>query len=165
MKKLNANLPNDIKIHEILPVAPSFDAWDWASHRHYSYVMPTYALAEFGISLKDAVDYRISSNHLWHVRKVVLDFIGGRNFINFTDIKKLQKDFPDKAAFERSCFRYLFDARIDDPFLYKGVEFCTVHFKVNISLCFALINCYRLRNRTFLHFRAWRSCTIKLGKW
>jgi len=126
---LKKNLPNDICVHDIVPVAPGFDAWDWASHRHYSYILPTYAFAELGVSLNDACSYRIPEEHWWFVRKILMDFIGGRNFKNFTDEKKLRKEFRDGEAFERSCFRYIFDATIDKPFLYKGVEFCTVHFK------------------------------------
>ena len=62
---------------------------------------------------------------------MALDFIGGRNFINFTDKKRLAKEFRSRKSFESFCYRYIFDGKVDDPFVYKGVEFCTVHFKVN----------------------------------
>ena len=66
---LNSSLPKEIRVHEAVPVAPSFDAWDWASHRHYSYLMPTYAFASLGTFLY------ISSLRVHLIRHILKDEI------------------------------------------------------------------------------------------
>ena len=68
--RINEHLPEHIRVHDVISTVNSFDAWDWASHRHYSYVVPTYAFADVTCSLPSAHSYRITETHLDYVRKV-----------------------------------------------------------------------------------------------
>lgn len=115
---LNAVLPDQIRILGFVKTTKTFDSKNWCDARTYMYMTPTFAFADIEKFISD--DYRIDSDRLLRVRKVLQNFVGTHNFHNFTSGVKYE---------EKCARRYIISWDVSEPFVRDGLEFVTLRVK------------------------------------
>jgi len=113
---INTFLPDRIRVMDIRRVVRSFNSKNFCEARTYSYLMPTFAFA----SLEDTSEsYRLPQEGLTSVRELFSQYLGTKNFHNFTIKKK---------ATEANAKRFILSITCEDPFERDGLEW--VHIKI-----------------------------------
>lgn len=118
VQKINASLPEQIRVVGLKRATRGFDAKNACSHRTYEYLLPTFAFG--GIEQPVVEDYRVQEATLTAINKVFAKFKGTHNFHNFTSGKK---------ANDRSNMRYIIDFQIGKPMIMEGMEFAVITIK------------------------------------
>ncbi|KAJ8260694.1 hypothetical protein COCON_G00164170 [Conger conger] len=114
--KINAQLPEQIRVLGLRRVTASFDSRKCCDARTYSYLLPTIAFAPKDLVHNDT-SYRLGSEGLQRVNQLFSHFKGSHNFYNFTSQKAWQDD---------SARRYIMDMACDEPFVHDDAEFSVV---------------------------------------
>ena len=113
--KLNEALPNDIVVYDIIKATKHFDSHKFASSRVYEYNCPSFAMAP---TLGDTWSgYRITPEVLQNVRDFLLNFVGTKNYYNYTS---------NKSANDPSCFRYIKSITVSDPVVVEDIEYIRI---------------------------------------
>ncbi|KAL5258839.1 hypothetical protein ACHWQZ_G009341 [Mnemiopsis leidyi] len=113
--KLNEALPNDIVVYDIIKATKHFDSHKFASSRVYEYNCPSFAMAP---TLGDTWSgYRITPQVLQNVRDFLLNFVGTKNYYNYTS---------NKSANDPSCFRYIRSITVSDPVVVEDIEYIRI---------------------------------------
>ncbi|VDD77422.1 unnamed protein product [Mesocestoides corti] len=112
MAKINAALPEQIRILDIFRVTKKFSPKIACNHRVYQYLLPTFAFAPRDIlTIRDCWSYRLSASTLTLANKMFQRYKGTHNFFNFTSRRT-----PE----DRSCIRYVMSIECGNPFLLAG---------------------------------------------
>ncbi|KAA0203002.1 hypothetical protein HAZT_HAZT006705 [Hyalella azteca] len=116
--ELNSLMPPQIRLMDIRRAIRSFNSKNWCDCRTYSYLTPTYAFAPMDQIASE--EYRISEATLAEVRQLMSEYVGTRNFHNFTIKKK---------ATEANAYRFIQLVEVDDPFVREGVQWVLIRIK------------------------------------
>ncbi|KAI9269058.1 pseudouridine synthase [Phascolomyces articulosus] len=144
---INSHLPEQIRVWGYVVTKRSFHAKTGCDSRIYEYLLPSYAFMSptkkelkkeqehendlklaYGEDifylprstpeeLKAKESYRISEKDLAKFREAMGMYQGTHNFHNFT---------IGRGAADKSCFRYIMSAKVDDPIYINGVEWLSV---------------------------------------
>ena len=115
VEKVNEALPKEIIVYDFIRTTKQFDAHHFASSRVYEYNCPTFAMAPtLGNTWSG---YRIPAEQLQKVRDFLQNFVGTKNFFNYTSNKN-----PD----DPSCFRYLRSITVSEPILVDKIEYLKI---------------------------------------
>ncbi|GIY60961.1 tRNA pseudouridine synthase A, partial [Caerostris darwini] len=95
-EKVNQHLPPEIRVVAVKRVIQRFDAKIACDARTYSYMIPTFAFASKDEDSSEA--YRITDERIQEVNEFLKNYIGTRDFYNFTS---------GRAAGDPSCKRYI----------------------------------------------------------
>ncbi|GFU00658.1 tRNA pseudouridine synthase A [Nephila pilipes] len=117
-EKVNSHLPPEIRVVGVKRVTQSFDAKIACDARTYSYMIPTFAFAS--PNEENSETYRISDEKIEEVNKFLKNFIGTRNFYNFTS---------GRLPGDPSCKRYIMSFECGPPFQSCGIEFLVIKVK------------------------------------
>ncbi|ORX99993.1 tRNA pseudouridine synthase [Basidiobolus meristosporus CBS 931.73] len=135
IEKLNANLPDQIRVWGYVKVMTSFHSKNHCDSRYYEYLMPTYVLmppsgqadsspleerqippsTEEEMAMKR--QFRISPETLDYVRNALNNYKGTHNFHNFTQGKSF-KDASSK--------RFIMGFDCSDPKIINGCEWVSL---------------------------------------
>ena len=115
LAELNAALPKDIIVYDIIKTTKSFDSHKFASSRVYEYLCPSFAMAP---TLGDTWSgYKIPSTVLENVRTFMQNYVGTKNYFNYTS---------NKQHSDPSCFRYLRSINVSEPFIMNEIEWIRI---------------------------------------
>eukprot|EP01124_Arcella_intermedia_P022534 TRINITY_DN3380_c0_g1_i1.p1 TRINITY_DN3380_c0_g1~~TRINITY_DN3380_c0_g1_i1.p1 ORF type:complete len:440 (-),score=95.50 TRINITY_DN3380_c0_g1_i1:243-1532(-) len=116
--KINAALPQDIRVLDIRPVGKRFNPKNRCSSRYYTYLLPTYLFAPSKIHQGDKTAPFVFDPEA--INAVLKYFEGSHNFHNFTS-KSGPKEFNNPSA-----NRYIMSAKCSKPILYDGQEWTKI---------------------------------------
>uniref|UniRef100_H2YLR8 Pseudouridylate synthase 1 homolog n=1 Tax=Ciona savignyi TaxID=51511 RepID=H2YLR8_CIOSA len=114
---INQHLPEDIVVLAVRRTTQGFNAQMKADGRTYSYTLPTFAFADYGMH---SVDYRVTEDKLATLRSILFRYQGTHSFHNFTSGKRMG---------DMSANRFIISFEHGKPFLVRGVEFITLTVK------------------------------------
>ncbi|KAK9759841.1 tRNA pseudouridine synthase 1, variant 2 [Basidiobolus ranarum] len=135
IEKLNAKLPEQIRVWGYVKVMTSFHSKNHCDSRFYEYLMPTYVFMppsgevnpsppeERQLPLSTAEEmvvkrqFRISPETLTYVRNALNNYIGTHNYHNFTS----GKSFKDASA-----NRFIMGFECSDPKIIDGCEWVSL---------------------------------------
>eukprot|EP00911_Craspedida_sp_UC1_P001262 UC1_evm1s950 len=116
--RINAHLPEDIRVFWVARVTKAFNCKNACSGRRYEYMLPTYALMHKDYRV--STDFRVSSEQVEVLRTCLGKYVGTRNYHNFTS----------KMAYENgSANRYITSFECSEPFERQGLEW------VSLTVC------------------------------
>lgn len=113
IEKINNHLPDDVKVFGYRRVTKGFNSKSQCDFRTYTYMLPTVAFANQNEEVNQKT-YRASSEILKKVNEVLSNFVGTKNFHNYTSKKK-----PS----DPSAKRYMKSFVCEEPFVRRAVEF------------------------------------------
>lgn len=116
MKEINKHLPSQIRVFAAKRVTKGFNSKSACDARTYSYMLPTVAFSPYQQNA-DQTSYRISQETLSTVNELLKNYLGTKNYHNFTSKKK---------ASDPSAKRYMFAFECEPPFVRKDVEFAVM---------------------------------------
>ncbi|XP_018560852.1 tRNA pseudouridine synthase A [Anoplophora glabripennis] len=111
--KINAELPEVIRVFAYKRVTKGFNSKSQCDSRTYIYMLPTVAFADKDQDISQK-DYRLGEEKLNTVNTILQNFVGTKNFHNYTSKKK-----PNDPSANR--YIKLFDC--EKPFVRNEVEF------------------------------------------
>ncbi|XP_063679707.1 uncharacterized protein LOC134815135 [Bolinopsis microptera] len=115
VSQLNEALPDNITVYDIIKATKHFDSHKFASSRVYEYNCPSFAMAP---TLGDTWSgYRITPQVLAKVREFLQNFVGTKNYYNYTS---------NKSASDPSCFRYIRSISVSDPVIVEDIEYIRI---------------------------------------
>ncbi|XP_041057924.1 tRNA pseudouridine synthase A [Carcharodon carcharias] len=117
--KINEHLPPGIKILGLKRVTGRFNSKNTCDARTYFYMLPTFAFAHKDHDSQD-MGYRLSSEALSHVNRLLASYKGTHNFHNFTS---------GKGPRDPSAKRYIMEMYCEEPFVRQGMEFAVLKVK------------------------------------
>ncbi|KAF5283528.1 hypothetical protein FQR65_LT13849 [Abscondita terminalis] len=120
ISKVNELLPDQIKIFGIKRVTKGFNSKSQCDGRTYTYMLPTVAFAKSDDATANQETFRLSSDVLNEVNDLLKNYLGTKNFHNFTCKKKHN---------DPSAKRYIFSFECEPPFIRNGVEFAVMKVK------------------------------------
>lgn len=112
IEQINKDLPEEIKIFSVKRVTKNFNAKGNCDARTYSYTLPSYAFAKKDEEY-DEKSYRLSSERLEELNKLLNLYEGTKNYHNFT----IRKDAHDPSA-----KRYMMKLECKQPFVPENTE-------------------------------------------
>lgn len=112
---INEQLPSDIRVMDIRRVTQGFHAKLKACGRTYSYTTPTFVFAD--VNKNNKKDYRINKETKETITKIMAKYKGTHSFHNFTSGKLMS---------DPSAKRYIINFWLEEPFIYKDMEFITL---------------------------------------
>ncbi|KAI5645852.1 tRNA pseudouridine synthase domain-containing protein [Phthorimaea operculella] len=118
--EINKRLPESIKVFGIKRVTNKFNSKIKCNARTYSYTLPTFAFEPSLVDEADRKKYRITSEKLEQVAKVLEFYKGTKSYHNFTE----KKHFQDPSA-----SRYMMGFSIDKVFVESDMEFAVLLVK------------------------------------
>ncbi|KAJ8969988.1 hypothetical protein NQ317_007035 [Molorchus minor] len=116
LAKINAELPEVIRVFAYKRVTKGFNSKTLCDGRTYIYLLPTVSFAEQNQEISQK-DYRMSDETLNKVNEVLQNFVGTKNFHNYTSKKK-----PN----DPSANRYIKSFICEKPFVRNDVEFAVL---------------------------------------
>ncbi|KAK4885595.1 hypothetical protein RN001_001866 [Aquatica leii] len=120
ISKVNELLPDQINVFAIKRVTKGFNSKSQCDARTYTYMLPTVTFAKSDDTTVTQESFRLSDNALKEINQVLSNFLGTKNFHNFTSKKKHN---------DPSAKRYIFSFKCEPPFIRKGVEFVILKVK------------------------------------
>ncbi|KAG8185810.1 hypothetical protein JTE90_002035 [Oedothorax gibbosus] len=117
-EKINKHLPPEVRVVAVKRVTQSFDAKIACDARTYSYMLPTFAF-ENQIEGNDEL-YRITDEKIKEVNDILTQYLGTKNFYNFTS---------GRLPGDPSCKRYILSIECGPPFESCGLELCVIKIK------------------------------------
>jgi len=93
LEAFNKDLPEDIKVFAYKRVTKGFNSKNTCDARTYSYTLPTYIFTKDGEEINKAT-FRLPSERLEELNKLLSMYLGTKNFHNFT----IRKDASDASA-------------------------------------------------------------------
>ncbi|CAL4087775.1 unnamed protein product, partial [Meganyctiphanes norvegica] len=115
---INQHLSESIQVMKAIRTTKGFNCKTWCDSRTYSYLCPTYAFTP--VDKITTADYRITSEVVEELRKILASYKGTHNFHNFTARKKAHED---------SAKRYIMDMTCGEPFERNGYEWIMITVK------------------------------------
>jgi len=115
---INQHLPEQIRVMKAIRTTKGFNCKTWCDSRTYSYLCPTFAFAP--VEKVTVADYRITSEVVEELKKILETYKGTHNFHNFTARKKAHED---------SAKRYIMNMTCGEPFEKNGFEWITITVK------------------------------------
>ncbi|XP_064630466.1 pseudouridylate synthase 1 homolog isoform X2 [Lineus longissimus] len=117
-EKINAVLPEQIKVIDILRTTAAFDSKNYCDSRTYSYMLPTFAFTP----IENVVyrSFRAPDGTIKRVNDLLGIYKGTHNFHNFTSGKK---------PHEMSANRFIIDIKCSEPFIQDDIEFAIITVK------------------------------------
>ncbi|XP_039735148.1 pseudouridylate synthase 1 homolog isoform X2 [Pteropus medius] len=116
LEKINSHLPSHIRILGLKRVTGGFNSKNRCDARTYLYMLPTFAFAHKDRDVQDET-YRLSTETLRRVNRLLARYKGTHNFHNFTS---------QKGPREPSAQRYVLDMFCEEPFERDGLEFAVI---------------------------------------
>lgn len=116
LEQINAELPEVIRVFAYKRVTKGFNSKSQCDSRTYIYVLPTVAFADKDQDILQK-DFRLSEEKLTLVNSVLQNYIGTKNFHNYTSKKK-----PN----DPSANRYIKSFICEQPFVRNDVEFAVL---------------------------------------
>ncbi|KAG5680661.1 hypothetical protein PVAND_010155 [Polypedilum vanderplanki] len=110
--EINDILPSDIRVFAVKRVTKGFNSKSNCDARTYSYTLPTYAFAKKD-EVYDEKSFRLSSERLEELNKILNLYEGTKNYHNFT----IRKEPSDP-----SCRRYIIKVECKQPYIPDGTE-------------------------------------------
>lgn len=142
MEEINKYLPDDIRVFGLRRVTKGFNSKSQCDARTYSYTLPTYAFLEESpeilstsfteedvvkrieelstINGKPYTEFRITTEAIEKLRKILKLFEGTHNYYNFTSKVK---------PIDPRAKRFIINFDCTDPFVAEGTEFITLKVK------------------------------------
>lgn len=114
VSKINAHLPEQIRIMAYMRAPRSFNAKNQCTGRRYQYLAPSYAFCPKGKMTEADLAYKIDPERLTLINSVLAQYHGTKNYHNFTS---------RKAADDASAMRYIVSFTCEGPVVIDGVEF------------------------------------------
>lgn len=114
--KINDQLPDDIRVFGYKRVTKGFNSKSQCDSRTYTYMLPTVAFANQNETVSQNT-YRIDSGTLNKINELLKNFVGTKNFHNYTSKKK---------PTDPSAKRYMMSFVCEEPFIRKNVEFAVL---------------------------------------
>lgn len=115
-----------VSISSLTPLSPGlkrvtggFNSKNKCDARTYFYMLPTFAFAHKDHDVQDET-YRLSTETLQRVNRLLACYKGTHNFHNFTS---------QKGPREPSARRYILDMFCEEPFVREGMEFAVIKVK------------------------------------
>ncbi|XP_048199124.1 tRNA pseudouridine synthase A isoform X1 [Perognathus longimembris pacificus] len=119
LDKINSHLPSHIRILGLKRVTGGFNSKNKCDARTYFYMLPTFAFAHKDRDVQDET-YRLSTETLQQVNRLLACYTGTHNFHNFTS---------QKGPKEPSARRYILEMYCEEPFVREGLEFAVIKVK------------------------------------
>ncbi|XP_052610862.1 pseudouridylate synthase 1 homolog isoform X3 [Peromyscus californicus insignis] len=119
LDKINSHLPSHIRILGLKRVTGGFNSKNKCDARTYCYMLPTFAFAHKDRDVQDE-SYRLSTETLQQVNRLLACYKGTHNFHNFTS---------QKGPREPSARRYILEMYCEEPFVREGLEFAVIKVK------------------------------------
>ncbi|XP_062942495.1 pseudouridylate synthase 1 homolog isoform X2 [Cynocephalus volans] len=119
LEKINSHLPSHIRILGLKRVTGGFNSKNKCDARTYFYMLPTFAFAHKDRDAQDET-YRLSTETLQQVNRLLACYKGTHNFHNFTS---------QKGPWEPSARRYILEMYCEEPFVREGLEFAVIKVK------------------------------------
>nr|XP_045012591.1 tRNA pseudouridine synthase A isoform X2 [Jaculus jaculus] len=119
LNKINSHLPSHIRILGLKRVTGGFNSKNKCDARTYCYMLPTFAFAHKDKDVQDE-RYRLSTDTLQQVNRLLSCYKGTHNFHNFTS---------QKGPREPSARRYILEMYCEEPFEREGLEFAVIKVK------------------------------------
>lgn len=116
LNKINAELPEVIRVFAYKRVTKGFNSKSQCDSRTYIYMLPTVAFADKDQDVSQK-NYRLGEEKLNLVNEILQNFVGTKNFHNYTSKKK-----PN----DPSANRYIKLFVCDKPFVRNDVEFAVL---------------------------------------
>jgi tRNA pseudouridine38-40 synthase len=112
-ERINAHLPSDIRVYDLVRTTNSFNPKRGCSGRIYEYLIPTFCFEK-----KSDASFRITKEKLEEVRSLFQTYVGNHFFHNFTRMES------DKG---KNYYRRIINAiEITDPIESQGLELCSI---------------------------------------
>uniref|UniRef100_G3MRJ2 Pseudouridylate synthase 1 homolog n=1 Tax=Amblyomma maculatum TaxID=34609 RepID=G3MRJ2_AMBMU len=116
--RINSHLVDQIRVIDIKRTTRGFNCKNSCDSRTYSYMLPSFSFAPPGVTPEES--FRITSERIQDVNKVLALFKGCHNFHNFTSGKKSQ---------DPSAMRYIISIECGQPFMAGNLEFLQIQIK------------------------------------
>lgn len=116
-EKINEHLPPQIRVLGLKRVTQGFNSKNNCDARTYSYTLPTVAFAPKDYDTKEAAAFRLNSETLDNVNRLLALYKGTHNFHNFTS---------QKASNDPSARRYITQMSCGQPFIRSDNEFAEI---------------------------------------
>lgn len=129
VNKINAHLPQQIRIMGMQRVTNGFNSKQLCDARTYIYLLPSFTFGPKGQGEWDGEgerdtaweeSFRLPEETLSHVNALLRRYVGTHNFHNFTS---------GKGAQEASARRYVTEAYCQPPSLQHGIEFALIRIR------------------------------------
>lgn len=111
LDKINSNLPDQIHVFGYRRVTKGFNCKSQCDSRTYTYMLPTIAFANEELNQQT---YRTNPDIIRKVNEILKNFVGTKNFHNYTSRKK---------PTDPSASRYMKSFVCEEPFVRRDVEF------------------------------------------
>ncbi|KAM4763104.1 pseudouridylate synthase 1 homolog isoform 3-T4 [Cyanocitta cristata] len=119
LEKINNHLPSHIRILGLKRVTGGFNSKNKCDARTYSYMLPTFAFAHKDHVVQEEL-YRLDTETLERVNKLLACYKGTHNFHNFTS---------QKGPRDPSAKRYIMEMYCGEPFVRENMEFAVIKVK------------------------------------
>lgn len=127
--EVESELPDDIKIIEMIEVNNSFDAKKCSSNREYHYILPSFCLQP-STSNSSSTNYKISDHDFKKLNSICHKFVGTKNYHNFTkngDYKRHNslrtiREFECCELIEIESLQYVKFKLTGQSFLYNQIR-------------------------------------------
>lgn len=116
--RINSHLVDQIRVIDIKRTTRGFNCKNNCDSRTYTYMLPSFAFAPPGVTPDES--YRITSERIEEVNKVLGLYKGCHNYHNFTSGKK---------SVDPSAMRYMISAECGQPFIQDNLEFLQIRIK------------------------------------
>lgn len=116
IRKINAYLPDEIRVFSYRRVTKGFNSKSQCDSRTYTYMLPTVAFANQNETVEQK-NYRVPAEVLQKVRETLQNFVGTKNFHNYTSKKK---------PTDPSACRYMKSFVCEEPFIRRDTEFAVL---------------------------------------
>ncbi|CAG9835842.1 unnamed protein product [Diabrotica balteata] len=113
LNQINAELPEVIRVFNYKRVTKGFNSKSQCDGRSYIYLIPTVVFAPHDKEVSQK-DFRLDDETFTKINTVLENFLGTKNFHNYTSKKKHN---------DPSANRYMKSFVCEKPFVRKGVEF------------------------------------------
>lgn len=116
--RINSHLVDQIRVIDIKRTTRGFNCKNSCDSRTYSYVLPSFSFAPPGTTPEES--YRITSERIDEVNKILSLYKGCHNYHNFTSGKKSQ---------DPSAMRFIISVECGQPFVQGDLEFLQIYIK------------------------------------
>lgn len=116
--RINSHLVDQIRVIDIKRTTRGFNCKNNCDSRTYSYMLPSFSFAPPGVTPDES--YRITSERIDEVNKILTLYKGCHNYHNFTSGKKSE---------DPSAMRFMISAECGKPFIQGNLEFLQIQIK------------------------------------
>lgn len=124
---INKYLPPEVRVFGARRVTKGFNSKSQCSARTYAYLLPTYSLIPFEEGKEESInleEFRLKPDALENVNRLLQNYVGTKNYHNFTSKKK---------PTDPSANRYIMSFVCEPPIVRKNVEFALMKVKGKIQ--------------------------------